>query len=157
MIRLPLIAYVGIFAGLCLLFGIVQTHRLKAEKAAYSAFRADVRAKGEAAEKAAQEQVKRDQKAKESVDAQNRRLRAANDSLSRGLLDARTARGYVPAPSAGTGDPDRACFSRAELERALQQLDAGVSGLIGEGDTARVNLDSAKDWANAREGTKPRP
>lgn len=146
---LPLWVYAGIASLFILLFGVVQTHRLHASEKAFSAFRAQVKAEGEAAEKRAQERIKRDLQAKESTDAQNRKLRAANDALSRSLLDARTSRGYLPAPAPGTASPDRVCFARTEFERTIRELDEQVSGLIGEGDQARIGLDSAKDWAKA--------
>ena len=149
-ISLPLIAYVAIFAGIAVTFGAMQTYRLKAKTAQYDSFVAVTKAAGEEAKRNVVRQMTADQKNKERTDAENRNLRNANAALTRSLLNARTSRGYVPAASPGARDPDRACFSRADLERAFQQLDAGVSQLVGEGDQARIGLDSVKVWAKER-------
>jgi len=146
-ISLPLIAWVSIFAGAAVLFGTVQTNRLKAVKSEYATFKADVKRLGDEAEKRAKEQIAKDRQAKERADAQNKRLRSANDALAASLRESRSRSGFVPAAAPGARSPERATFDRPLLERAIQQLDAGVSGLIAEGDQARIALDTAKEWA----------
>ncbi len=128
----------------------VQTSRLHAVQAEYATFQAEVKAKGEEQERKTKETIAANQKAKESTDAQNIKLRAANTALSDSLRRARASSRFVPAAAPGSASPDRACFSRTELERAIRQLDAGLSGLIGEGDAARIDLDSARDWAQGQ-------
>jgi hypothetical protein len=153
-IRLPLWMYVAIaaFAACvsCLAFAGIQTHRLKAVKAEYAAFVAEVRAKGLEQERRTKEKTLTDQKLKESTDAQNAKLRSANVALSASLLNARASRGYLPQSSPGTGSPDTACFDRTLIERAIRELDVGVSGLLGEGDQAIIDRDTARDWVKAR-------
>lgn len=56
---------------------------------------------------------------------------------------------YVPAAPAGSRDTGEACFDRAELERALQQFDAGVTELVKAGDAATIGLNVAREWALA--------
>lgn len=63
------------------------------------------------------------------------------------LRNARASRRTVPAAPAGSVRPDLACFDRAELERALKRLDAGLSGLVAEGDEGAVSLNVARRWA----------
>lgn len=154
--RHPAHGFLAIWQGVAIvfvvvsLFGGIQTYRLKGEQSAFAEYRERVRVEGEAAKRIAEAAVLRDREAKESADAQINRLRSANAALNRGLLDARSTRGYVPPSPAGSRDTDTACFGRAELERALRELDAGVSGLIGEGDEARSALSVVRDWAKAR-------
>jgi hypothetical protein len=148
--RPPLWAYLAIFATLCLFFATLQTHRLRATKAEYSAFVAEVQAKGQAAEKAAQETIKRDKQAKETTDAQNLKLRSANAALAASLRQSRATSGILSAAPTGSSRPDLACYDRAFLERSLQRFDAGTSGLVGEGDAYRIDLDGARDWAQGR-------
>ena len=116
-------------------------------RAEYGTFVAKVRTDGEAAQKAAKAKESADRKRKDQADAENKRLRSTNAALARSLRDARSAGGYVPKPAPGAASPDRACFDRAGLERAIRQLDEGVSRLIEQGDQAVTDLDTAKEWA----------
>ena len=54
---------------------------------------------------------------------------------------------FVAAAPAGSRSPGLACFDRAELEQALRRLDAGISGLIAEGDAGAVGLNVGRRWA----------
>jgi len=116
-------------------------------RAEYAGFKAQVQAQGEAAEKVAKAKESADKKRKEQADAENTRLRTANAALNRSLRESRSASSFVPAAPSGSASPDRACFDRAELERAIQSLDERVSQLIGKGDQAITDLDTAKGWA----------
>jgi hypothetical protein len=148
--KIGMTGWLLVFCGLTVAFGGLQTHRLKAEKREHAEFRAQVKAVGEAQEKRTQETIARNQKAKESADAQVKRLTAANKSLADSLLNARSSSGYLPRPAPGSASPDRACFDRAELESAIAQLDAGLSGIAGKGDEARIAIDGLRDWAKAQ-------
>ena len=135
----------------------VQTKRLDLEQRrhqalaeAYADFRRQVREAGEQAEKAKALKESQDRRNKERSDAEIKRLSATNKSLSDGLLNARTASGYVPRASSGAGDTDLACFSRTELNAAIGRLDAGISGLALQGDQAITGLDSLRTWAQSR-------
>lgn len=150
MIPFPLWAYVALGGVLASLFGVVQTHRLHSVQKEYAAFVANVKATGEAQEKATKETNARNVKAKEAADVQNARLKSANNALSASLLNARAGAGYLPRSSPGTVSADTACFSRTEFESAMGHLDAGASRLVGKGDEARTDLDTARDWLKAR-------
>lgn len=132
----------------------LQTMRLEGVKAEYAAFKANVKAVGEEAERKAKARELADKQNKEKADAENKTLRADNAALSRKLRDARARGGFVPAATPGARRPDIAPFDRAELERAIQRLDDGVSGIVEKGDQARIDLDSAKRWAK---GVKSAP
>lgn len=141
--------YVGIalvIAGLTVAVK-VQTSRLDTCKTSFEAFKATVKAEGEAAAKEAARVNLANQKGMEAANAKIKVLLADNGSLGKRLRDARSNSGFLPKPAADSPSPDRACFGRAELESALQRLDAGVSLLIGEGDQAKLKLSTAAEWA----------
>lgn len=129
--------------------GYAMTMRLErdAVKAEYVDYRENVAKAAVAAAEAALQKTIADEKRKEEADAENLRLRADLDTTARKLRDARAAGSFVPPAPSGAASPVLACFGRDDLERALQQLDAGVSGLLAEGDRAVVDLDTAKRWA----------
>jgi len=129
----------------------VHTNRLESVKREYAAFVATVKAQGEEQLRRNKETIARDLKAKERIDAENRRLRSNLATRDLQLRQSRADAGYVPAASPGSASPDRAAFDRSELDGAIRQLDASVSGLIAEGDQARIDLDTARRWAQERE------
>jgi len=137
-----LLAFVGMGVAIK-----VQSSRLAACNAGFEVFKAEVKAKGDAAAAEAARIDAENAKRKEKADAERKRLLSANADLAARLRDARAGRGYVPEAAPGSASPDRAAFNRAELDGALRRLDAGVSGLIAEGDAARLGLDSAREWA----------
>jgi hypothetical protein len=65
------------------------------------------------------------------------------------LQDARDGRSFLPAAPAGSKNINRACFNRAEFERAIQQLTVGVQGVVTKGDDAVVGLNTGKRWAQS--------
>jgi hypothetical protein len=129
-------------------FGYVK--HCQSVKAEYFNFVQKTKLAGEEQERKTKETIARNLKEKERSDAENKRLRTANAALSRGLRESRSSRQYVPAPSPSAKRPDAATFDRGELERAIQSLDESVSGLIEQGDQARIDLDTAKEWAANR-------
>jgi outer membrane murein-binding lipoprotein Lpp len=84
---------------------------------------------------------------KGKIDAANKKLRADNVALNKRLRDERASSNYVPPAGPTSTSPERVTFKRGELERTIQSLDVAIQGLIDEGDRARLNLDSAKEWA----------
>lgn len=137
-----LLAFAGVSA-----YAYVQSSRLASCKQEYARFQADVQAKGEAAAREAARIDAENARRKEKSDAERKRLLTINAGLADRLRDSRSGRGYVPEPAPGSASPDRAAFNRTELDAALRRLDAGVSGLIAEGDAARIGLDTAREWA----------
>lgn len=126
----------------------IQTQRVKAVKAEHRAFVADVRAKGEIALAAAKAQAKRDKDRQEKANEANQRDIAVLRADNKRLRDQRAGSSYVPPAASGASRPDLACFDRGELEQAIRRFDARVSGIVEQGDESRVNLDTAKQWAN---------
>lgn len=131
----------------------VQGWRLDAVQSRFDGFVATVKAQGEAAQTLKLAREKQDKLNKEKTDAEVKRsldrLRADNQRLR----DARAGSGFVPGTASPAGSPDRACFDRIELERAIRIFDSEVSGLVEQGSEAVVKLDAAKDWALRRSDT----
>lgn len=125
----------------------VQGWRLDAVQAKFDGFVATVTAQGEAAKKLADATAAEDKRKKESSDHEYQITIAGLAADVKRLRDDRARSGYVPAAPAGSRSPGLACFDRAELEQALQRLDVGVSGLIGEGDADAVGLNVGRSWA----------
>ena len=125
----------------------VQTSRLEAANTKYEVFVAQTKALGEIAEKKAKEKEAIDIKRKQEADRENVTNRARIADLSKRLRDERSRSGILPPAPSGSPSSQTAAFDRTLLERALQQLDESISGLIGEGDQAITDLNTAKTWA----------
>jgi hypothetical protein len=136
--------------GLLVLIVFGYYKHCESVKADYFNFVEKTKLAGEEQERKSKETIARNLKEKERSDAENKRLRSTNAALSRSLRESRSGRQFVPAPSPSAKRPDAATFDRAELERAIQLLDERVSGLIEQGDKARIDLDTAKEWAANR-------
>ena len=109
-------------------------------------FLGGVQALGKQAEQDASDTIKDHIARKDKADAENKVVRAALATRTRELRDARARGSYVPAAAPGAKRPDLATYNRAELDGAIRRLDEGVQELIGEGDAARIDLDTAKQW-----------
>ena len=100
------------------------------------------------AEQQARENAKqalRDLKNKERADENyERRISRLNADLGR-LRDASS--GLVPSAAPGSPSDERACFDRADLNRALSDFARGAADIAGEGQKAVEGLDTAKEWA----------
>jgi len=124
------------------------------EREAFAQYRGAVEALNLAAQERTRARITLDKSRKETADAQNS---AAALAWSAAVDRLRRAAGpvgsIVPAAAPGAGDPDRACFSRAILEReirgALEGFRASARGLVDEGSTTRLKLDTAIRWAAA--------
>lgn len=128
---------------------VIQTHRLESAKADHAAFVAKTEAAGKEQERRAKETEAADRKRKEKADAENKTSRARIATLSIELRDARSRSSYLPPATPGASSPDTATVVRADVERALQLLDDGVTRLVAEGDQAIADLNTAKSWATA--------
>ena len=139
-------------AAVMLMMGIaikVQSSRLESCKTEHAAFVAQVEANGKIAEAKAKEKIAADLANKQRTDNETTKLRAANATLARQLRDSRAASSFLPATGSPSGSPQSITFDRAKLERTIQQLDEGVSGLIARGDQAVIDLNLSLKWAQA--------
>jgi len=150
------IAYV---AATCFAFGIAvgaapawkyQAARLDTAKAEYKSFVDQTRLIGEQAQKEAAKKAAQDKLNKERYDAQHKKDIAANADLARRMLDARSSSDYLSGASASTGDTERSCFNRAQLDSAVRRFDARVSGIIEKGSDAQIGLDTGRAWVQGR-------
>ena len=124
----------------------VQSSRLASCKQEYADFKADVKAKGEAAIENARKIDQENAKRKEKSDAERKRMVIANADLARRLRDS-ASESSLPRPAADTGIPETACFRRADLDAAIQRFTTGIAGIVTQGDAAVTDLDNAKRWA----------
>lgn len=122
------------------------------ERAAFAAYRGAVEALNHAAQDRTRARIALDKSRKETADAQNSAAALAwLSAVDRVRRAAGPVGPIVPAAAAGAADPDRACFSRAQLEReirsALETFRASARELVDEGSQARLKLDTAIRWA----------
>jgi hypothetical protein len=114
-------------------------------------FVAQLKADAEAQRRGIEAKIARDRALKEDTDAKLQvavtDLRAARQRLR----DDRARASSVPPAPTASGSPHLACFDRAELGRAVDNLEAGVEDLVGEGAEAALILDAARGWARALE------
>lgn len=125
-----------------------QGLRLAAVQSAFDGFVSTTKAQGEAAQKEAEAKAKADRQLKESSDREYQTAIAGLRADVERMRNDRARAGYVPAAPAGSRSPGLACFDRADLEGALRRLDAGISGLIEEGDADAVGLNAGRRWAS---------
>ena len=146
--------------GLSLLCGVlsitikVQSSRLETVKVEYAAFASGVEQIGKLAVSANKLKETEDQLKKEQADNENTNTHTRIADLSRRLRDERSRGSYLPPAVPGSASPDKACFGRPDLERAIQQLDGNIQKLIDEGDQDRIDLNTAKAWNKLRENIK---
>lgn len=125
----------------------VQGQRLAATQARFDGFVGTVKAEGEAAQREAEAKAKADRQLKESSDREYQTTIASLRADVKRMRDDRARASFVPAAPADSRSPGLACFDRADLDGALRRLDAGISGLIGEGDADAVGLNVGRRWA----------
>ena len=129
-------------------FGHHQGYQGEHDK--FTTFKAQVAEVGKIQESESKAKDLAYQQLKEKSDAENKHLKSDNLDLSRRLLNNRTHSGYLPKAPPTSKRADAACFNRLQLEQAIRQLDTGVQSLITEGDSARIDLNTAKAWAQSQ-------
>ena len=149
-------AKLGVYAALfaatwlhgCITGAKHQEAATEVVRAEYSNFRAQVQAKGEAAQKEADATTARDIANKERTDADYSKAVVALRATNRKLLNARAAGSVLPARPADTRCSETSiCFDRAELDAAVRRLDAGISGIVEESAEIKLRLDTGIAWA----------
>ena len=125
----------------------VQGLRLDALQSKYDGFVSTTKAQGEAAKKEAEAKAKADRQLKESSDREYQTTIASLRADVKRMRDDRARASFVPAAPANSRSPGLACFDRVDLDGALRRLDAGISGLIEEGDAGAVGLNAGRRWA----------
>lgn len=152
-VQLPVMAWAALGAALVIAgLGVavkVQTARLQACQADHAAFVATVEANGKAAEERAKKQEQDDRKRKVDADAENAKTRrdmaGVYDAYKR-LRDSSASR-FLSGSASSSGGPARACLDADAANRALSNFEAGVAGLLEEGDRAIVDMNTARRWA----------
>lgn len=137
---------------------VIQTknNRIDALIKEQAAFIAAIDIATKDAEIKAQQKEKQYAEAKESADTKYQdtiaRLKLDADSLRIERDKARsTALSNIARRSK---DPDRLCFDRTKLERAIEQFEQGVSGIAGQSDDRDAKLIFIRDWYNTLKNVK---
>jgi hypothetical protein len=131
--------------------------RTKAEniQSAFDQFQAKVRVEGEAAKLRVAEEIAQSERAKnDAITVFQARLSALQHDRDR-LRDELASSGgsVLPAlPAGAAASNQRACFDRANLDRALQDFVGETESLIGEGDTAIALRDGWHEWYDGQVG-----
>jgi len=77
-------------------------------------------------------------------------LSERDDALKRMRLaqaETRSRGNFLPAAPAAAKDSSQICFDRAALESAIRKLDQDVQGIVGQGDTSRIDAQTLlKAW-----------
>jgi hypothetical protein len=141
---MPLSGWLVIALAITLMFGVMQTARLKSAKSTYASFVAQTAAAGKAAQKQADAQRIADQRNKERVDDEYTRRIAAHRAELQRVRNYYASRSIVPAAPAASSRPDLACFDRALFAAAGERLTAGVLGIAGKGTEDTIGLDAGK-------------
>lgn len=111
-----------------------------------------VKAVGEAQEARTRQTVKTNLERKKVSDAENLKLHVDYAALSKQLRIERASRSVLPARPTAPGSPASLAFDYDALDRALSAYREGVAGLLEEGDQARIDLDTARRWAQQFQG-----
>ena len=113
----------------------------------YTTFKVGVETLGKQAQKDKELKEAQDKQRKQDADKENTKLRTDLAAANKRLRGTRAGGSYLPPASPTSKRPEVAAVGRSEFESAVQRLDDRVSRLIEKGDEARVDLDSAKRWA----------
>lgn len=82
-------------------------------------------------------------KNKNKADAENKRLRTELAAADKRLRDQIAGSNFT----GNSGNSEVVCFDRAKLDQAIRSFVERTGGLIGKGDSAITDLNSAKQWA----------
>jgi len=103
-----------------------------------------------AAAKIETEKLHAQYKTAQSLADANYGLAVANSrAVSDSLRQQRAAKTYVPAARSSSIPANVACYDTAALDAALQRFDAGISGIIAEGEGYRIADTLALKWAQS--------
>lgn len=141
----------------------IQTSRLEACKTSAAAFVASVKAQGELAAKEAARVDLANRKAMEVANGEYAKVKgdlASTYAAYRKLRNDNTARRTLPEAPRVAGNADRTCYRSADVIRAVDAFEAGLSESFGiletgipqiteQGDSARVRLIGAMKWATS--------
>lgn len=124
-------------------------HELTAVKNSFNEFKDKVKETGDAAQKAADKRAADEKLKKEKSDHEyETRITNLNADVKR-MRNARSGGNFVPSAASTAQSPDRACFSKAELEQSIRNFDQGIQRLVDQGSADGIALDVAKHWAQS--------
>jgi hypothetical protein len=128
---------------------------------AYDSFKVQVKVLGEQQEKDTAAKIMQAKNDKEKADAENVKKKSDLAGLYaayRSLRDQRSRAGgsLLPAAAPGSPSPQSITLDRETLDRGLEAADGvlqeGATRILQRGDTAIVDLNTARTWAAKRGG-----
>lgn len=126
----------------------IEKNKYETLQTKYDKFVSDTKTIGEAAKKRAAQIDATNKKRKEVSDHAYETTIAKLHADVKRLRDSRARSNYVPSAPTGSSHPNFACFDRADLERAIQQFDTGVSRIVEKGDEATIGINVGRAWAS---------
>lgn len=127
----------------------VQSSRLESCKAEFQTFKSEVERLGKEAEIKVKQIEAENKLKKEQADESLRKLRIANDDLSKRVRDS-SSRSFLSSGEASTRIPESACLNAGAVDQALRDFTGRVAELIIEGQSAITDLDNAKRWSQSQ-------
>lgn len=124
----------------------VQSSRLESCKAEHKAFVSEVERLGNEAKLKAKQVDQENKLKKEKADEDLRKLRSANNELSKRVRD-NSRSSFVPPTGPVTGKPETACFDQGAIDGAIKRFAERVTGIVEQGQEAITDLNNAKQWA----------
>jgi hypothetical protein len=132
------------------IMGMIGTGVYKVKKWGGDEVRAEWAEVNRLAKEAADKVDETNRQTKEKADAANAKTKrdlAGLYGAYRSLRDQRRNGSLLPEAPADSTSPERITFDRKGFDSAVSGFDQGVTGLLTEGDTAIVDLNTAKVWA----------
>jgi hypothetical protein len=127
----------------------VQTSRLASCEQESAAFKAKIRAEGEAAIAEARRITDENNARKAEYDKKIIKLRADNAALAGRLRDS-AGQSSLPAARTVAGVTQPACFDRPQLDAAIRAFTSGTAAIATECQSAVDELNNAREWAARR-------
>ena len=143
-----------VFASLCFFCGLwlgwhIQGLRIQSITTEYKNFVSSAKNEAAKAQFLADQRAKIDAIRKTSSDKNyEKTITILHSNIERMRLT-RSSTDILPTATATSGGAETICFRRPQLERAIRQLDEGISDIVAKGDDGFAALDSVKKWAQA--------
>lgn len=125
-------------------------------QAEFDQFKVGVRLAGESQIKRNHDHEAQDKLNKENSDKSNAKVKSdlntayADLKRLRNSSTANSGGGLLPPTGPGSPSPDKLCFDKPFLGRALQEYEDSVTGLLEEGDQGIADLNTSKEWIKNR-------
>lgn len=136
-----------VWGGVAIALLLAFFYGIHVESNRFASYRAQVVAVGKMQNKATLDRIAGyKQLKKESEDGYKKRVADMQRTIDRVRRGANSS--VLPATTGPAIANARICFDRTELDRAVREFTAEAAGLVAEGDTVRLKMDTAIEWGN---------